>query len=135
MSTVAQLVRDALMHLGVIDAVQPIKPQDSADAIRALNMMVRRWEADGLALGWVDVESPSNTLPGPPEAEEAIGYNLALRLQARFSTQASSDVIAFAQMGMSSLRADIASRDAARLSYDLPGAARGSRLDDFLAGD
>lgn len=106
MAQVQDIVRDALGHLRVIDANAPVKPIDMRDAIRALNLMVRRWEADGLALGWSDVAEPTDVLPLPPEAEEAVGYNLALRLRARYGVQIDPDIVALASAGLSALQRD-----------------------------
>lgn len=106
MAQVQDIVRDALGHLRVIDANAPVKPIDMRDAIRALNLMVRRWEADGLALGWSDVSEPTDVLPLPPEAEEAVGYNLALRLRARYGVQIDPDIVALASAGLSALQRD-----------------------------
>lgn len=131
MSTVADIVRTALLHLRVQPARQPVKAQDMADAIVALNAMMIRWEADGVALGWHAVSSGGDDLPAPAEAEEAIGYNLALRLRARYGVDIDPDVVAFAESGLAALLRDIASRDAARLSYDLPVAENARPCGDF----
>lgn len=106
MTQVADILRDALSHLKVQDANSAIKPIDARDGIRALNMMLRRWEANGLALGWTDVSDPTDTLPLPAEAEEAVGYNLALRLRARYGVSLDPDVIELARMGLGELRRD-----------------------------
>lgn len=106
MAQVQDIVRDALGHLRVLDANAPVPPIDMRDSIRALNLMVRRWEADGLALGWSDVSEPTDALPLPPEAEEAVGYNLALRLRARYGVQIDPDIVALADAGLSALQRD-----------------------------
>jgi hypothetical protein len=106
MSQVNDIVRDALGHLRVLDANGVVKPLDMRDAIRALNVMMRRIEANGLALGWSDVSEPTDELPLPPEAEEAIGYNLAVRLRAKYGCEIEPDVIQMASAGMEALRRD-----------------------------
>jgi len=55
--------------------------------------MCNRWEANGLALGWVNVTAPDGTMPSPTEAEEAIAYNLALRLAPEYGVQPRQDVV------------------------------------------
>jgi hypothetical protein len=107
MTTVASIVRDALLHLRVQDAAEAVDAQAMQDAIRALNTMMARWEADGVSLGWTDVSAPTDTLPAPPEAEEAISYNLALRLRARYGVAVEPDVIQMATDGLAALRADV----------------------------
>ena len=134
MSAVGDVVRTALLHLRVIPATQPIKAVVMRDGIDALNQMMVRWEADGVALGWHTVADAGDTLPVPPEAEEAVGYNLALRLRARYGVDLDPDVIEFARDGLARLMADIASRDASRLSYDLPVANAQRPAGDFFGG-
>ena len=58
MSKVAQVVRDALLHLRAIDQHQTPEAQEVEDAIRQMNMLVREWEVNSLPLGWVDVANP-----------------------------------------------------------------------------
>lgn len=133
MAKVIEVIRDALGHLRVLDANEAPPAEDTRDAIRALNLMMRAWETDGLALGWSDVDGPDDVLPVPPEAEEVIGYNLALRLRARYGAVLDGDVVAFARDGMATLSAAVARHDFARLSYpDLPhGVHSGSWRDGF----
>lgn len=119
MTEVATIVRDALVILGVRDAQQPIPAIDMEDGIRVLNMMVRRFEANGMTLGWTDVVSPSDELPLPAEAEEAIAYNLAVRLRARYQCAPDPDVFEFARQGLSALRRDV--KVAAPLEWDATG--------------
>lgn len=118
MSIVADIIRDALSHLRVQDPRQPVKPEHARDAIRALNLMMRRWEANGIALGWSDVVEPTDELPAPPEAEEAIGYNLALRLQSRFRAQLDDAGTQAAKNGLAELMGDVHGNLYERLCYD-----------------
>lgn len=121
MTKAIDIIRDALQHLRIIDADGAVPDDDAATGLRALNMMMRTWEAEGLNLGWSDAATTQDTMPTPPEADEAIGYNLAVRLRARYGTQADPDVPALAALGVSMLRAMVASGDYARLCYpDLP---------------
>lgn len=106
MTQVQEIVRDALGHLRVLDGAGTISAIDMRDALRALNLLVRRWEANGLALGWSDVSEPTDTLPAPAEAEEALGYNLAVRLRARYGVPIEPDVVGMAQGGLAALRRD-----------------------------
>jgi P22 tail accessory factor. len=134
MTTVSSLVQDALGHLGVIDAGEAVPADQMAQAIRALNLMMRRFEANGLALGWTDVSTATAALPLPPEAEEAMGYHLAIRLCARYGRAIAPEIVQMATDGLAALRADVAARDAARIAYDLPGCGSDNGLAGFLAG-
>ena len=121
MATVSDIVRDALLHLQVQDPYQPVKAVDMADGIRSLNLMMRAWAVDGLNLGWSEVTNPSDTLPAPPEAEQAIGFNLAVRLRPRYGVDIAPDVIAMATEGLATLSAQATSNQFTRTEYpDLP---------------
>lgn len=106
MATVMEVVSRTLRILRVLPANSAPRPADMSDAIKALNAMMRRWEANGLGLGWSDVSNPSDDMPIPPEAEEAVAYNLALRLRGEYGVVLDRDTIALAQEGLSALRRD-----------------------------
>lgn len=79
-TTVGNVIARALRLIRAVDANESPEALDIATSIEALNAMVRRWEANGLALGWSPVSNPSDALPAPDEAEEAIVYQLAIRI-------------------------------------------------------
>lgn len=91
-TTVAVIVKDALVLIQAQNPRQPVSAQDMTDGIRALNRMVQRWEADGTSLGWSPVSNPGDVLPAPDEAEEAIVYNLAIRLAPQFGATVMPEV-------------------------------------------
>ena len=106
MTQAIDILRDALGYLRVQDADAPVEETAARDGLRQLNMMLRRWEANGLALGWSDVADAEDVITIPAEAEQAVGYNLALRLGPRYGVDPSEDVIGLAQMGLAELRRD-----------------------------
>lgn len=106
MTQVADIVRDALGHLRVLDAAGNVKPIDMRDALRALNLLGRRWAANGLLEEWTDATEPTDTLTAPEIAEEPLSFNLALRLRPRYGTQPDEDVLALASAGIMALWRD-----------------------------
>lgn len=125
MTQVSAIVRDALLLLGVQDAAEPVSAQEMQDGIRALNTMLARWEADGVSLGWAAVSAPTDTLPAPPEAEQPIIANLALKLRANYKVPIEPDVLQMATDGLAALRADVLANTFSRVSYaDLPAGTR-----------
>lgn len=118
MTTVAQVIRTALGHLGVQDPRQPVKAEDARDCMEGMNNMIRRWEADGVSIGWQDVTSVDDEMPVPPEAIEAIGFNLAVKMRAHFRAVLEVDVVTFAAQGLSALSADVLANQYERVSYD-----------------
>lgn len=125
MTTVADLLRDALGHIKVLDAGEAIEAEDARDAIRALNLMVTRWEAGGLALGWVNVSGPNDTLPLPFEAEETVGAHLAIRLAGRYGATLDGSVIEIAREGYEALLRDRLAASPIHHGVDLPSADAG----------
>lgn len=106
MTTTAQLVGRSLRLIQVIDARQPVRDPDMQTAIVALNAMMRRWEADGISLGWQPVSNPSDELPMPEEVEEAAAYNLAVRLAPEYGVDAPPVVASAAVQGMNDILRD-----------------------------
>lgn len=135
MTQAIDIIKDALGHLRVIDANAAPDENDTADALRALNNMVRAWESDGVTLGWSDVAAATETLNSPAEADEALGYNLALRLRARYGVQVDPDVVALARDGLASLRASVASSLYEHVTYpDLPSGEGQGTMYGWRAG-
>lgn len=106
MAKVEETVSAALRILRVIDARQPVKPADMSTAIKALNSMMRRWEANTLSLGWSDVSNPSDDMPVPDEALEPIEFNLAVRLRPEYGTTLDPDTLQMARQGKADLQRD-----------------------------
>lgn len=106
MATVQEIVSRSLRILRVLDVNSAPRAGDMATAVVALNGMMRRWEANGMAMGWSNVANPSDVMPVPEEAEEAIAYNLALRLRGEYGASLDPDTVAFAQSGLNALRRD-----------------------------
>lgn len=89
---VANLISRSLRILRVINANQTPKAKDFATCIEALNSMARRWEADGISLGWSDVSNGGQDVPAPPEAMEALAFNLAVKIRSEYGTELEPDV-------------------------------------------
>lgn len=123
MATVGKIVARALRLIQVIDARQPVKAADMETAIQALNAMLRRWEADGLSLGWLPNANPSEDLVVPEEAEEAIAYNLAVQLAPEYGTAPTQVVTERAQGGLNDLLRDQAVATPIRPILSAPAAA------------
>lgn len=123
---VEKVVKRALRLLQVQPARQPVKPENMADGIDALNAMARRWEADGIALGWQPVSSPSDDVPAPEEAEEALIYNLAIRLAPEFGVEPMPAVIGGAVTFLAALERDqaVATPIAPILAVPVPASGR-----------
>lgn len=134
MTEVAKIVRDALVLAGITDATEAPEAEDMADGITALNRMMHGWEVDGLNFGWSDVSAPDEQYPAPVETEEAVVYNLAVRLSGAYGLDAKSAVVAIALSGMDRMRAYVASNDYARCTYDDLPVGTGQRSGSWMEG-
>lgn len=121
MAMVIDVIDRALRILRVKDAEEVATAAQSEQAMLALNQMMRRWEADGLRLGWNDVQLPSDEMPVPPEALRAIAFSLAVELRPEYGCALEADVVNHAKTEKAKLRADALSSQFARTVYpDLP---------------
>jgi hypothetical protein len=127
MSTVADIVGRAMRLIGVNDPNQAPSADDFATGMLALNAMCRRWEANGTSMGWQDVANPSDELPAPPEAEEAITYQLAMRIAPEYSVEPPAAVTAGAVGFLNELRRDRMVANPLFQRSTAPGASAGGR--------
>lgn len=106
MSTVQEVISRALRTIRVLDPQEAPTGADMSTAIGILNAMCRRWEANGLAIGWQPVTNPSDTMPIPDEAEEAVVYNLAGRLGIEYGQPLTRELAFAAENSLMELRRD-----------------------------
>lgn len=128
MTQAIDIIRDALEQLRVADSNAPLDVNDAETARRALNAMLRAWEANGLNLAWSDIARIDDAMPTPPEADEAIGANLAVRLAAKYGVNVAPGTTALASEGVALLRAISARTDYARTQYDDLPRGTGQRM-------
>lgn len=121
MATVAEIVSGALGLLRVLDATEAPEAEDMETGISALNMMMVRWEANGYSVGWSLVSNPADVMPNVPEADEAIMYNLAVKLRPRYGVQIDADVFADASRLKSDVLADVFASSPMEMERGIPG--------------
>ena len=107
MTTAAELITDAFLLIRSNDPGEALEEYDFAQGMRVLNRMMRRWEANGISLGWQGIDNPNDVLPIPPEAEEPVVYNLAVKLRAIYGATLEEDVISLARNGYAQLLRDV----------------------------
>lgn len=134
MTTVSDFVKDTLGLLGVVDVRQPVPPESMSQAIRFLNRVCGRLEANTLSLGWADVENPSDTLPLRPEAELGVMYLLAVVLAPQYQVAVSREVVAGGEQFLTDLRRDQVVATPLQPLLDLPTPASGWAHGNILTG-
>jgi len=102
-----EIIARSLRLLRVIDADEAPEAKPAEDALMALNAMLRRWEANGIAMGWNTLATVNDEVAVPVEAEEAIAFNLAVRLRPEYGVTLDADVVQTARDGLSELRRDV----------------------------
>jgi hypothetical protein len=121
MTTALQIVRGALLKLRVTDASSATDEQQLKDGIDALNRMVRTWEAFEQTVGWSDVDDGEDVLNTPPELDDALIYNLAVRLCDEYGVEPTQAVMGLSLEGLALISAMVASATYVRTEYqDLP---------------
>ena len=101
-----EAIREALLIIRVLGSNEAPDEDDAQTCLVTLNMMLRRWEANGLALGWNTVDDVNDPLPVPPEAEEAVVNNLAVKVAPKFGKQPSNDTYGAARSSLAALLRD-----------------------------
>ncbi|HET6725884.1 MAG TPA: packaged DNA stabilization gp4 family protein [Gammaproteobacteria bacterium] len=105
--TATEMVSWALQLIRVVDPAEALTDYQYNGGRRALNALLRRWEANGVALGFQPVDNPADPLTIPEEAEEAVAYNLAVRLRTLYGATLEQDVALGAQAGYAALLRDV----------------------------
>lgn len=121
MAKVLAVITRSLRLLKAIDAASAAPAIDVQTGLEALNAMLTRWEANGLALGWANATLTDADMPTPDEAEEAIAYNLAVTLGPEYPEPSSwGEIKERARQGLAELRRDRLTEMPLRLASDLP---------------
>lgn len=128
MATVGAIISRSLRLIGCLDPDEPLEGADAQSGIEAMNAMVRRWEANGQALGWSDVANPSETMPSAPEYDACIAFNLAIELSPEYDATPSAVVAGRAIELLDILRRDneVATPIEPILDVPIPNAVNGA---------
>lgn len=115
MSTGTSIIERAHRLIGTKAQGQTIAAERTAASLEALNAMLTRWEADGVALGFSALSAATATMPIPAEADEAVAYNLAVMIAPEYGKVAPPDVQAIAANGYNALLRDVIKPEPVRL--------------------
>lgn len=98
MSTVLEVIEDALREINVISEVDSASAEQGKYALRRLNQMMNLWrETMDIDLGWFDQSTTSGTMPTPDWAELAITMGLAITIAPKFGASISAETASVAQ--------------------------------------
>jgi len=105
MSTVQTLINDAFLDAQIFQSGEVPEAEDSVDALAALNKMLHAWAPDyGIDIGHSDV-ALTDTITLPDSHLQAVEFNLAIHLAAKYETQVPAAIVVFAARGLRALQA------------------------------
>lgn len=92
METAKEVIEDALQEILVQAIEQPVLPVDFNKAARYMNRMMAEFEADGIVLGYINVDSANDEITIPDGAINGLIYNLALSLAGSYGVALKPDL-------------------------------------------
>jgi hypothetical protein len=105
MSTVLEVIEDALREINVISEVDSASSEQGSYALRRLNQMMNVWrETKDLDLGWFDQSVTTGTMPTPDWAELAITLGLAVSIASKYGATVSPELAGVAQAAISGVQ-------------------------------
>lgn len=103
MTTAAQVLKASLQELLVQDVEAPLEPSEYQDAIFYLNNFMFNLDAEGIALGFTEVENLGDEITVPPGAIQGIIKNLAVLLAPMFDVTLPQELFVQADVSMRTL--------------------------------
>jgi hypothetical protein len=100
------IIKDALGEISALGAEAPVEAVDAQLSVRYLNRMMTALDADGIDLGYTEIDSLGDDVTTPAGSYEGITVMLAARLWRHFADDAPipMDLLARAQQGKETLR-------------------------------
>lgn len=117
--TASSVITDALQQILVQASEASIEADEAQTAIRSLNRMMARWDADGISLGYTEVSNLADEITVPAGAIDGVIYNLAVSLAPQFDAAITPALAALASEGFKTIK---------RIAVDIPPTMYGSTL-------
>lgn len=129
------IIKDALIEITVLGAEAPVEAVDAQAGIRYLNRMMAALDAEGVDLGYTEVDSFADDVTTPTGAYEGIVAMLAARLWRQYADEVTipQDLLARARNGLETLKA--LAVDAGQMEYpDTLPIGSGNEDDTYRSG-
>lgn len=128
MTTKRQLCEDAFAELALAGHAFDLAPEDMQTALRRLDMMLARWDGEGITLGYALPDplfgSELDDESGVPDAAvETVVANLAVRLAAHYGRQVAPQTALTAKQGYDELVGKAVRPRPQQMPADLPRGA------------
>ena len=105
METANSVITDAMQLLVVQASEAPIEADEAQTAIRHLNRMMYRFDAEGISLGFNVIENLGDIVTVPIGALDGVVYNLAIAIAPHYEVPISIDIAKLAKDGKEAMRA------------------------------
>jgi hypothetical protein len=135
MSTILQIIDDALREINVIDEVQSASAEQGKFALRKLNqMMALLRETKDFDLGYFTQTTTTGTMPTPEWADLAITLALGIACASKYGASVSIELAATAESAMSGVQTklQVEKKKGVDLSYLPVGSGHYGRGNNIL---
>ena len=102
--TASQVLKAALQRILVQASEADLEADEYQDAILALNAMMASWAADGIDLGYTDIDNLADEITVPPGAIRGIIANLAIEVAPDYGGKVGPTLAQQAVEGMKAIR-------------------------------
>jgi len=120
MATAAQVIKASLQRILVQASEAELEPDEYQDAIFALNNYMLALDADGVTLGYTEINNLGDEVTVPPGALRGIIANLAIEVSPDYNGTISQGLVAAAQAGLEAMRKIGVGRPISSLPCTLP---------------
>lgn len=132
METAEAIIKDALGEVLVSSAEQAPESFEVSQGIRYLNRMMSGFDAQGIALGYTVVSTPSDAVTVADGAIEGVVFNLAIRLSKSFGMPVSQQLFMDAKNGLDAMRRIGVTIEPCQFGGTLPiGSGNEDELNDY----
>ena len=104
MATAAQVIKAALQRILVQDSEAPLEPDEFQDSIFAMNNFMLDLDAQGVKLGYTEINNLGETVTIPVGALRGLITNLAIEMAPDFDVQVSGTLAQIANDGLKAMR-------------------------------
>jgi hypothetical protein len=105
--TVTEIVRGALLLLGVKPSESAITPEEAEDGLNSLNEMMNEWNVNGLDVGYETLDAVTDRLYVELGSIGAIKANLAVYIAPEYDREVSASLDRRARRSKNALRGSI----------------------------
>ncbi len=135
MSTILEVIEDALRDINVISEVDPASPEQGKSGLRKLNQMMNLWrETKDIDLGYFDQDATNGTIPIPDWSLLAVTSGLSVVMAPKYGATVSPELaaVAISSIGGVQTKIQVEKKKGVDLSYLPVGSGHYGRGNSIL---